>query len=757
MVGDVDAVGPIGPGRVPPPSVQFPKGVPSGEELRKLGVDAVASVAEVQSGMALALPSGAAAVAPLDPDTLQRLSKEWGLSIQKLQADLALAENIRPQEAPPLEEWARENARELLKVAKAKAKAGEDWGQFSGGLVAYPSSVVGLADHFAAKPLEYYIGPLSGTTQVTGKITGEFFHAEFAYKVPETLGKAANIIFKRIVLNQVAMEIVDIEEQLRVSPDKSTQEEVERLKGWMRRQDQLLTKEAMALGVEAIACTPLAFKALTHILGVSTPAMQYAGTWVLSVAGVAVNSYEVYKAAESVQTHQEWMARFREKPVAAEPIKKGIVPEGVRSAISKLLQNRKNGLEKRMLENAVEFDIWAVRLRPEEHTFDELSQSFREKGISLESLNIASKEELQQALSDPAKRREVLQAYTEHKQTIAVMTRNGMKALAEKKHNIERKFLNFKLSSASISLAVSFLGAAAILTLKTLAVVGVIAIPTAAMGWTGVGLFAVGVILILVGVFLIYWYKPQIFKAFFQGVQLRLALYEIPHAFQSFRHNLHQIEALKESVALSRFRAQTQELKGLLKESEAIEAKDLPVAMRPLLERLKVKAEERLDRERLRELEKELDQMEVEETKRRTERLNAIEEKVRKLKESAEGWEKKMAPLKQQLLRAGWEDFLRESQLAKDRFGNAMRIDDVFVEGIFADDNLLDPMTLLILKYQLGIDIQSLRRMKNTEEVKKEVKEALKSFFAMNDTALIKFIEGQKAHFDFQEMKGAME
>src|SRR5690606_17525787 len=130
-----------------------------------------------------------------------------------------------------------------------------------------------------------------------------------------------------------------------------------------------------------------------------------------------------------------------------------------------------------------------------------------------------------EALANPWFKDELHRAYTEHKQTITTLTRQGLKSLEVKKHSVERKFLNFRLTKASISLTASTLAFIALIVLKTLALAAVIAVPSIALASTGVGLFVLGIALLAAGLILLYRVKPNLFKTFFRGVQLRMTLY----------------------------------------------------------------------------------------------------------------------------------------------------------------------------------------------------------------------------------------
>lgn len=279
--------------------------------------------------------------------------------------------------------------------------------------------------------------------------------------------------------------------------------------------------------------------------------------------------------------------------------------------------------------------------------------------------------------------------------------RNSVRALALVKQENERKFFTFKLTTSALSFSVATLAATVLITLKVLAFAGIIALSATALAYTGVGLVALAVGLMAAGLLFLYFYKPHVFKTFFNGVQLRLAFYTLPKMIQEFQVERKKVQQMEAALAV-------ESLSSHLIEVEGIE--DLSAHTRKLIEKWKQK-EAKIGQE-----------------------LASIDAVRRSWKEKTEALQKKV-------LIAYWHDL-------QPAFGakiDLRAITEGLVDGLLFNPGRLDPETQSVLATQLGIDGNALSRQPGREVLKQEVEKALLEFFALDDKALIHFIREQEA------------
>jgi len=775
-----------GPEKVPPPGEKIP---PVSEEIQisrvppEEGVKKAEGVKAVQEGMGLPSPEEVSKVTTLDIDKISEQLVQDSKELQQL-LEVAL---VDPQKAPSLNSWAEKNSEKLLEVAKTHAEAAENWGQFSGGIALIPGTVIGAAERYYELPVVKSITYLTDASETVTKLADGVADAKLVFKIPATLGKGANLIYKRTVLKMVEMEIQAEEEKLLEAPNEKRQMEIKELKAWLQVQNEFLFEEAETFGVETSTYVPKGVATGAKLFGKVTPKFLVATYGAIALFSIAATSYAVHVARKKRKTHAEWVERFKEKPIGEEPITSAIkieleggerkdyevpvAPKEMVEAVNGLLVKRKKALETRMAMSAEEFDNWAIPMANSDKSFEEVKGEFKEKGVGLDELKapIKSKEELSQALVSPEKKevkKEMLQQYVEKKQTISVLIRNGLKNLAEKKLKVEKKFLNFKLTKSSISLTFSTIAFVATVVLKALAVASIIAIPTIAIGFTGLGAIAVGVALLLVGLFLLHYYRPNLFSQVIRGVHIRLALNNIPHSFHNFRLSLNKIKQLRKDLELSQMSAQAERLKALFEKREIREAKNIPKEVRPLLKDFKVSIGEMLKGREYDKLLEELERVQEEEKSKISEEQKKLDDKITEIEMSVKEWKDRITPLKQRLIHAGWKDFERAVNLAetapktvegKEVPQETLGLLNVLVEGLLHDESYLDPSTRLLLREQLGIDLEKIRERSASDkkQIEEDLKEAFKTFFAMDDRALIRFIKQQKAKFDFGVLGGS--
>ena len=193
------------------------------------------------------------------------------------------------------------------------------------------------------------------------------------------------------------------------------------------------------------------------------------------------------------------------------------------------------------------------------------------------------------------------------------------------------------------------------------------------------------------------------------------------------------------------FRAQTEELKGILERSESVEVAALPKRLKPLFKQLKSEAAKKLEEADVIEAKRKLEEIEKDAVEESEKRQAELESDIRKWTEKAEKWKKKLIPLQKRLREAGSKDFARAAKLAEDIKGNPLKIEEIIAEGLFNDTDLLDEETAGILQKELGVDFEKIRSDPDAEKTKQDTLEALESFFAMDNKRIVAFIQEQKA------------
>jgi hypothetical protein len=702
------------------------------------------SLAASQTVAGITGPSQPVRLAPYNNEGISQLLSSTAQEAEQINSLLLIAEKLDPEQAPNLNEWAAQHSQELVEIALKRMEAAEDWTEASEGALKLPETGIELAEKYIAFPLEFIAAPLGKMENIAEPLSVGIMDAQLAIKVPVILGNTSNLIYKRIVLKHLGAQQIKMEQ----SSDPVVVEKAIKLKGWVELQDLRLTKESLSLGLELLVYTPKGLKAVLVTMDKFSHFIAYGDLWMSAITGLLLNGYRVYQTSQVIKTQAKWLEEIRQSPIVPQPISATGVPEEMKHAVKTLLDKRQKAFSTKKQQTKTEFSQWIYDALSRTSSMDTLSPILREKGVRLDSFDppIRSREDLFALLErDPARTDQLLSQYVEHKQTISVLTKQGLKTLSEKKQRIEKSINRFQYKKAIGSFTISGVIFATMLTLKTLVLAAVITLPAIAIASTGVGVFSLGILVVAIGLIALYRTKPHLFKEFFHGTQLRLSLYAVPHAFQNFQLHLKQISQLKHSIRSLEFRAQAQELQGILEQSQTVDAAKLPPDLLPLFKKLKAGASKMLTESDMIEANNRLKEIVANETKIAEAEQAKLNQAVEDYQEKVAVWKKRMAPLKQRLAIAGTQDFARTSKLAKDRFGNPLKFEEVLVEGLFNDPSLLDDSVSILLERELGIDLKALRNRPDLAEVKQDVLEALRTFFGMDNTAIASFIEEQQA------------
>lgn len=299
-------------------------------------------------------------------------------------------------------------------------------------------------------------------------------------------------------------------------------------------------------------------------------------------------------------------------------------------------------------------------------------------------------------------------------ETIATSTRKGIKALALRKQKTERAMQKYQLGAAKAKLSISSIFFAIILTIKGLALGAIIAIAAATLvaSILGVALIAIGIIILTIGAIYFNHRKPNEFKEYSKLVHAKLALLKIPEAKN--RHSLakRRLKRLEKTFAYEREDKKLKKMRQLQRTGKGDK---------------KLEARIHKSEEKLGKLERQYNE--------NNKAIVRIEKRLAK-------WQKKVAEKQKIIDEARWKDFVQKAKLERTVKGEPIAMDEVIAKGQLLDEETLDKASATLLQEQLGIDLASLKKSENAEE---EVKKALREFFSMSDTALIRFISKQQA------------
>jgi hypothetical protein len=284
----------------------------------------------------------------------------------------------------------------------------------------------------------------------------------------------------------------------------------------------------------------------------------------------------------------------------------------------------------------------------------------------------------------------LLRAYIDHQETIAQTTKNALISIVDKKHELEDKFLSFKLnrSRALFSLVVTSLVISAVIGALVIASIPLGGAPLILLllsfSTTGVSFGLLGA-----GAYMTYKYKPS---------QLNVAthLKTIAMSLQSLYLRIQHFSQVSKQQQL-------QETAQIIHNLRATEGDD-KAYQKALNQYKRIKAQ--------------------------------FEENQIKI----EKWNKKSQKLADRLKASSWKDFAHFAQLSISPDAHSFDTLKALKEALESTDfSLLDADTKSFFEQQLGIDVSALQKDPA------QIEENLKDFLTLQEEQLIQFIEHQEA------------
>jgi hypothetical protein len=334
------------------------------------------------------------------------------------------------------------------------------------------------------------------------------------------------------------------------------------------------------------------------------------------------------------------------------------------------------------------------------------------------------------------------------KEMLSVSIRNALRAFSFKKDEIDKGFLSLALTKARAIFTTAVVVATAIIVLKVLLLVGIIA-SSAALSATGFGVLAVVALFIIIGAAYLYWKKPNIFMTYVKGVQSKLFFWSLPLAIQKYRLHYSVLETKKQSENINVIALRVLEIEKLLQHGTDSEIEEFSQEYFWSLSRIipgyKDSKTVEEHKEILRKYQSDLQTLKDSKEKE----IKKLNEQVAHLSGSVEYFNEKVQKLQDRVDVAGWKDFQRslKKKEAKAEAAATAKITpeedyEILADFLLNDASLLDDSETKRLLLHMGIDLEQLNSI-DQKELKKEIGHLIRGFFAMETEDTVSLLNKQ--------------
>ena len=293
---------------------------------------------------------------------------------------------------------------------------------------------------------------------------------------------------------------------------------------------------------------------------------------------------------------------------------------------------------------------------------------------------------------------ELLHSYADHQETIELTTKNALKAMIQKKHEVEERFVNFNFMSSWTSLA------AAVVTLTLTATLAILALLSLQVGGVGVILLALtyGSLFIDLGL----W-----------GASYALAYREKPNV----THLLSlQYQANRMWTGL---RASVSKYYLLAKERKLLDVAKVLYHLQHL---------------------KQKNNSAGSDYQKALQEYQKAKKEFEECQDNTDRWKDQLERLETAINEKSWQDFVEQASLKMSKDSLMFDTLRALQEALQACDlKLLSQETKQLLNVQLGIDLKALQEKLSAEP--DTIRDALQGFFILDDDAFMDFIKEQKA------------
>lgn len=495
------------------------------------------------------------------------------------------------------------------------------------------------------------------------------------------------IFYKKAIIKSAKAELQKKEKELEVltkqlQPPKreimiafaEKSREVRLLKKWIEDNEKALVSEIEKVCYVSLIIAPESIRSLAKALDLVTNPL----TKTLSIAGpvafLLAAGYKYQKAFRAATQHDQWIAKNKDQ----------------NNDVKALLEKRKE-LDKTRADNAkIPFQqiLSKIRSLDPKTNFDAVKAMLKKEGIYLE--NISSLDELLKELNSNESQLEesMFKKYTEHRQTVSALTKNGLKAMFDSKNKLEKGFYDLKLKLRTSALGLTFILSALSITfaINSSLIPGAIGAALLLISTTGIGALVVAGTVMLVSLAYLIIKKRNYLWTYVNALQARTTIKEIPLLVQVSRLKKQQFKLLETMRAIEGFNAQ-------LKKLESIEHLQKNHWIKQIQEK-KAKCELEKDK---------------------------ISAKIALLEKSIKDRETSLKPLKEQISEAGWKDYLKLNRLDQKTASIIASYKDIIAQ---------EPATLEFMQKKMGVTLQN-------------VEKDLKKFFGMDDEEMSSFIKGR--------------
>lgn len=538
--------------------------------------------------------------------------------------------------------------------------------------------------------------------------------------------RASSAVVIKIIIDKIHEAVSAKKVMLQYEKDEdekaTLEKEIKILTGWADVHASLLKETLKESVIDTTFSLP---KAASAIAVIAETAHTVAGTvidWIGVGIGLIGNAFNFYLKNKDYHDHQKWAEVIGNKPKNidikdvsdkdAKPIstevhdkiylrQKKIFDERCKSNLPQL--NKLLGSMDQDLQEAKD-----TSFEKKEKALSKALERLKEAGITFPE-PILTIEDLQAAIKNPDLRKNMNVMMVKKKEMLSVSLRNGLRTMCQKKYSLDRGFLELAESKAMVFLGYSSVMTAATLIFK-LVIAGAFAL--LALKTLGFGFLALLGGALGIGACYLYVKKPNVFKSYFQGLQLRLAFWKIPLAIQQFRKNYNLLESMKTSEEIRAIWQKVHLVDRLLPNSDV---KDLPAYREELMKAVKKKEEE----------------------------VGLLNGKIKELNESILHLDERVKPLQEQVYEAGANDFLIHLHEGK---GAELGLADdfnVLAEYLLQDATILEDKRTKKILLHMGIDLGQLSD-ENKDSMIETLAKQIRQFFALDIKETMEFIEGQK-------------
>jgi hypothetical protein len=286
----------------------------------------------------------------------------------------------------------------------------------------------------------------------------------------------------------------------------------------------------------------------------------------------------------------------------------------------------------------------------------------------------------------------LLHFYVDHQETIEHTVKNALKQMVQKKHEIEKRFIEFKLTKAKIHFSVALIG----LTVSVgLAILGILTTPLAGAGLIlltiSLGSTAVSLGLLGASYYQAYREKPNTTQLLTLRYKAKMTWTKLRAAIQTYHHQAKEKKTLEVAKILYT----------LLSNPDAKNHAQYEQAL------ANYKAAKR-----------------------------QFEESQQKMNE----WLQRLKRLEVEVTEKSWQDFAEQASLQIGHRPSEFDTLQAYQKALEACDlRLLSQETKTLLEVQLGIDLKALQAQIDKDP--QAIKNTLQEFFVLNDSDLVSFIK----------------